>query len=211
MPKIEKVLQKLDSFKNLKAGWHYGDGVPVSQKFVDHASNFLQNASLEGIERFNAFPGVEGEVHITIHYRDFTLALTWEIDEKITVVEDKAGEVISDHDGFTPAQALDRLWEFIQKTQILSESYIYDTGMRKQTVLKVPPLVFRPTKAYLSSRASAPSMTRQQYAHILSRSTQTSPVTLPSFGVSASQNFQDVNLNNRLVNPATDVTTTCLA
>lgn len=196
MPKIEKVLQKLESFKGLKVGWHFGDGVPVSQKFVDHASNFLQNASLEGIERFNAFPCVEGEVHITIHYLDFTLALTWETDETITVVEDKAGEIVSDREGLTPAQALDRLWEFTQKTQILSESYIYDIGMRKQTVLKVQPLVFRPTKAYLSSRASAPSMTQQQYALILSRSIRTSPVTLPSFGVSASQNFQDVNLSN---------------
>lgn len=68
---------KIRSFAKLKSGWHYGEGKPPSSAAVEDAVELLRlvteiNPSLAT----DAFPGIDGEIQLTvycgIHCLEFT-------------------------------------------------------------------------------------------------------------------------------------------
>ena len=131
MPTINQTIQKIREFADLPYGWHFGEGGPILDEDIERAENLLRKAEAWGIERSNAFPGVEGEIEITFHHERETLSISFEVDGLLTIVEDSSNNIISDQEGLTLETAEDKLWDFSQKSHTLSESYTYDFGTKK--------------------------------------------------------------------------------
>lgn len=123
MPDIESTINKVKSFVRLPLGWHFGEGEPISDEMCSRGLALLAVAEIGDIKRANAFPGIDGELQITFHYFDYNIAFTLELDDTVTVVEDKNGHLISDEEGISDETAKAKVWEWAQKNQNISESY----------------------------------------------------------------------------------------
>src|SRR5580700_10082908 len=84
---------KLLDFADIENGWHFGEGVTISQKAIRDASR-LHDTLLEfGFYETDAFPGLAGEVRVTAyceaHYFEFTRERdgTWKYIEETNGVE----------------------------------------------------------------------------------------------------------------------------
>lgn len=73
---------KLQRFKELKQGWHYGEGKPVNPACLQKAITL--NQILGPTVKTNAFPGIWGEVVLAIYVQNHYLEFTFESDGTTT-------------------------------------------------------------------------------------------------------------------------------
>ena len=71
-------LEKLNSFRNLPAGWHYGSGGPISSSVIADAASVYHQFRLVGFTRNNFFAGENGEILATAYRRDHYVGVTIE-------------------------------------------------------------------------------------------------------------------------------------
>jgi hypothetical protein len=69
---------KLESFRHLPIGWHYGKGGPLSKEVVDKAVQIYNHLLFLGFTRTNAFAGAGGEAQIAVYHREHHIAITIE-------------------------------------------------------------------------------------------------------------------------------------
>lgn len=62
---IQATADKIRSFGNLPAGWHYGSGVPAPAIVVDLALKVEDMLRASGYPETDAFPGCDGEIAVT--------------------------------------------------------------------------------------------------------------------------------------------------
>ena len=74
---------KIRSFKQLKKGWSYGEGVPFKDSMLNDAISLIREANVAGFYRTNAFPGLNGEVMCTIYHKEHYLEFSIEIDGSV--------------------------------------------------------------------------------------------------------------------------------
>ena len=112
MATIELTRSKIHSFTELPLGWHYGEGVPAEQKTVDAALAILRQAAAAGFSKADAFPGIEGEVRVTLYEQAYYYEFTVERNASVTVVcEHQRQEVLALED-LSLEEALQKLEEF---------------------------------------------------------------------------------------------------
>jgi hypothetical protein len=63
------TITKLESFRSLNAGWHYGEGVAFDGNIVNDAINLHNLAVKLGFFETDAFPGVDGSIMIAIYHK----------------------------------------------------------------------------------------------------------------------------------------------
>ena len=108
--------RKLDGFRTLADGWHYGNGGPIAEEQIREAKKMLQFMNMIGFTRTDAFASGDGEILLTAYHEknylgvvleeNQTFSFTHELDgqecyaaENVTVLEAKkllltvAGEV----------------------------------------------------------------------------------------------------------------------
>jgi hypothetical protein len=80
------VEKKLLEFKMLKPGWHFGEGIVIPTKNIEIAEEIYKNTVRIGIIDIDVFPGIGGEVRVTIYktdenneYYEFTIENNGEI------------------------------------------------------------------------------------------------------------------------------------
>jgi len=121
------TITKLESFRRLNAGWHYGEGIDFDANIVNSALNLHNLAVKLGFFETDVFPGVDGSIMIAIYYKadylEFTLMRNNEImyrreTDDVEVVEE---ELIAFNQAKTILEGLG------QDTWKLSDSYISDT------------------------------------------------------------------------------------
>lgn len=83
-----EVSLKIKSFRHLPKGWYYGEGVAASQDTVDTAAELHANAMILGLLKTDAFPGINGEIRITVYHGTIYLEFTIETDGLITFVRE---------------------------------------------------------------------------------------------------------------------------
>lgn len=66
----DPALQKLEKFRSLQFGWHYGSGAPISSNVIERAAEIYRTFRLVGFTRNDFFAGASGEVLATAYYRD---------------------------------------------------------------------------------------------------------------------------------------------
>jgi hypothetical protein len=106
---ITQTATKILSFRELPAGWHYGDGTPPADETIDAALRLNEEAAQAGFEKTNAFPGIEGEVQVTAWLGSLCLEFTIERDGRITFVQEQAQQEIASESALTLDEAVNRL------------------------------------------------------------------------------------------------------
>src|SRR5712692_6131611 len=92
--RIRQMDKKIINFQTLKAGWHFGEGIPPGSDAIHKALKLNSSLSAVGFKKTNAFPGVNGEIQVTAYHQSIYLEMTIEPDGLITFVyEDGDQEV----------------------------------------------------------------------------------------------------------------------
>jgi hypothetical protein len=91
LPVVTETARKIDSFRHLPKGWHYGEGGPAQESAASAAEAILWVFALAEVSDTGAFPGAHGEVMVTAyvdsHYleaiaeTDGSISLTYEVDD----------------------------------------------------------------------------------------------------------------------------------
>jgi hypothetical protein len=138
MPTINQTIQKINNFALLPAGWHYGEGEAPDSQLIEDAENFLRLAEGWGISEANAFPGIDGQIEITLYVKEKTFAFMFDIDNTFSITEEVKGKIVSDIYEQPYRVAEDKLWDISQENQIISDSSISDIGTQETKDLELP-------------------------------------------------------------------------
>lgn len=143
---INQTEQKIRGFGKLAEGWHFGEGVRPSSDFINRALRLHSDALAMGYAETDAFPGVSGEIRVTIYRGRTYLEFTFEADGSVTFVHEDGGVEIEYTEHLTQHQAFQRLLKTQMRLWATSESYTRDTmiaGRHDSKVLrsKIPPTV----------------------------------------------------------------------
>lgn len=88
------IEDRIRSFGGLEAGWHYGAGVPVTQKAVSiglQLSNLLSGYEIRAIE---AFPDTEGGLIVSVHYGRDLIDISSDANGNLDILREVDGEEI---------------------------------------------------------------------------------------------------------------------
>jgi hypothetical protein len=81
--------EKIFNFSRLESGWNYGEGERFSNEVIRSAMKLHSEIIFRGFSRTDAFPGLDGEIQITIyegdHYYAFELEKSgiWSVTHEI--------------------------------------------------------------------------------------------------------------------------------
>ena len=113
--------RKLQEFKNLQNGWHYGEGVSFQQAIIDNTISLHQEAIRLTLFETNAFPGLNGEIMLAIysgvHYLEFTL----EPDDSVTFYREKDNEEICYQEELSLDKAKVKIEQFKKEQEEITE------------------------------------------------------------------------------------------
>ena len=90
------TLEKIDSFGDLEAGWHYTEGVRFDPKVLEAAKSLVVKANEVGFEKTDAFPGLNGEVMVTIYHGDLYSEYTVEPDFRVIFCQEEGKKIVAD-------------------------------------------------------------------------------------------------------------------
>lgn len=86
---ISKAEKKLNEFRYLPEGWHYGQGVPIDTSVYDRAISLQKFISFIGFTATDSFPGVDGDVMLTVYRGDHYIEISIEKNLSITLIHEK--------------------------------------------------------------------------------------------------------------------------
>jgi hypothetical protein len=96
---MQTTLDKIYGFAQLQPGWSFGEGVAFTQTTLNKALQLAKTAHTLGFHETDAFPGLNGEIMVTVYqgseYWEFTLQPT----ETITFVYERDDETITYEEG----------------------------------------------------------------------------------------------------------------
>ena len=190
-----RTATKILSFRELKRGWHYGEGHPVSRVISD-ALEFLLLFETNKISDTDAFASVGGEIQVVGCVEAHTIELTVEKDRTFTVAHDLNEQEVSYEHSLSRWDAMARIGLIIEKVQqyqcATSGSSIQVTSFTLATALQVQHLE-------LPVGVARPFSARNAQLRSAARSVSTpidtmrvSAVTLQSYGSSTTQSFPRV-------------------
>lgn len=133
-----ETLKKIDSFLYLEKGWHYGKGVFPSKKTIAIAKKIAEQA-LSNIFDTDAFPGIDGEIMVTVYYKEHYLEFTIESDGEITFVHELNDEELVYKEGLKLQEAKIKLDDFCEKIWNISELSTESIMITERSDLKVWP------------------------------------------------------------------------
>ncbi len=128
--------KKVDSFSNLPNGWHYGQGVPPLAQVIDKAKKLNDLALNVGFKGANAFPGIEGEIQLTVYFRDIYLEFTIPPDGLITYVYELDHQEI-EYEQISYNQAIAKIRSFRGIIWASSELLVRSTTISIRNAFKV--------------------------------------------------------------------------
>lgn len=115
---------KILSFRGFPVGWHYGEGVPFDNRVIQRANAWNRAAQALNFGRTGAFPGLSGEIVVTVYWRNEYLETSFEPDGTVTVSRERNSIVIYEEEGLTEYEARGKLVEFRDDTWNSSVSSI---------------------------------------------------------------------------------------
>lgn len=85
---------KLETFRHLPAGWHYGKGGPISADAINRAKHVVDTLAINGFTHTDVFPNEGGEVLVTAYHQEHYLSVTVE-EQGYTLNHERAGNDVS--------------------------------------------------------------------------------------------------------------------
>lgn len=141
--------RKIHNFLRFKSGWHFGEGVAPSYEVAEQASAIVEQASFYGVDT-DAFPGIDGEIMVTVYRDNNYLEFTSETDGTVTFVHERRRRQISYKEGLQLNQALDEVRRIGGQTWNILGSFTKIISTARDRSSRVWPLGILPDQAYLS-------------------------------------------------------------
>lgn len=138
MPTIQQTINKIQTFGKLPEGWHYGEGVSANIETIKIARYFLVKATLWGLKEADAFPGIDGQIEVTLYSGNKTLSVMFEIDNTVSIVEEINNEIIWDDYEQPYKVAEQKLWELSQENQTIYDLSTLGIGTQETKSSDVP-------------------------------------------------------------------------
>lgn len=101
----EEICQRIHSFGQLPAGWHYGEGDPATDTAVSVALGVTE--LLPNRDDVEAFPGVDGGILLAAHYRNETLEVRFDPDGRVDFWHEINDEVVEEQEDVLLAKIVD--------------------------------------------------------------------------------------------------------
>ncbi|MEZ4866284.1 MAG: hypothetical protein R3C14_33515 [Caldilineaceae bacterium] len=96
---MQTTFEKIQSFAQLQPGWGFGEGIAFAQSTLNKAIQLAKTAHTLGFHETDAFPGLNGEIMVTVYqgkeYWEFTLQPT----ETIIFVYERDDETVTYEEG----------------------------------------------------------------------------------------------------------------
>ncbi len=109
MPLTNSTTNKIEEFRNLVEGWHFGEGFAPNDDTIKVAI-FLNGVILnEGFTETDAFPGINGEIQITGYNDSLYVELTAEPNRLIIFVLEYEDETVVYEESLSLNQAIARI------------------------------------------------------------------------------------------------------
>jgi hypothetical protein len=103
---------KIQGFKELESGWHYGEGISFGQAVTDDAIALIKEANHLGFYETDAFPGVNGEIMVTIYFKSHYLEFIVEPNGSVTFSHEEGNEEVSYYEGLSISDAKLKIKEY---------------------------------------------------------------------------------------------------
>ncbi len=119
-----RIIAKIKSYRQLHAGWHFGEGIPITDEYIEAALQLHQAIIDHGCRRTDAFPGLAGQVRVTAYYHGHYLEFTLVEMDRVDFLHEKNEEEEREESDLTLPQAmsvLSEVWEEIWNSFALSE------------------------------------------------------------------------------------------
>jgi len=120
----EVTENKILGFGELRNGWHYGAGVSFGHSLLQDAICLNREAIRMAFFETDAFPGIGGEIMVTIYSSDHYLEFILESDGSVTFCRERGGKEICYQEGLSFQEAKDRLLAFRKESWKQSESLV---------------------------------------------------------------------------------------
>ncbi len=131
--------QKIEKFASFQSGWSVHGGEPFSGSTITLAKELNSWAIRNGFFKTDAFPGIHGNILVTIYYEKHCLELEIEESGVISITHEKDGEDISNLDGLDLDRAQKRIEEF-KETVCLSLGFLTENiSMETENDLQASP------------------------------------------------------------------------
>ena len=96
---MKTTVDKIQSFAGFQPGWSFGEGIEFAQNTLNKALQLAKTAYMLGFHETDAFPGLNGEIMVTIYqgrdYWEFTVQPV----ETLTFVYEKGEETLVYEEG----------------------------------------------------------------------------------------------------------------
>lgn len=129
--------KKILDFKDLPEGWHYGEGFPITEKVIKKAITIDKEAFNNCFFETDAFPGINGEIMVTIYYRDYCLEFTIENNGSVTYIREHNDKEVSYEENITFSEALNRIKTFKEEIWNSSKFLTEYIGTKGENGLEV--------------------------------------------------------------------------
>lgn len=132
--KPPSTLLKLNSFRNLPEGWHFGRGGPLDAKVVEEAARTYNLLIFMGLTRTNAFAGAGGEAQVVAYHRNHVVSITVEANLSFTLDHETDGDSVDYEEGLNFDNVKAKLREIAERIWSSSGSSIRSTTTPTQDV-----------------------------------------------------------------------------
>lgn len=125
----DAVRDKIREFSDFEPGWSYGQGIGFDQAVLDAAITLNDEAVEHSFFETDAFPGLHGEVMVTVYHRDHYLEFILEPNGTVTFCREDGDTQVSYREHLSLEEAIDVISEFSEEVWMSSESSTLDTTM----------------------------------------------------------------------------------
>jgi hypothetical protein len=130
-----KALIKIYEFESLMDGWCYGEGKSLAQATINSAEEIFYVLFKLGIDKTDAFPGLDGEIRVTGYDNEHYFELTVEDSGLVTYLYEKDEQEEKYFEDIGLTVAIEKITDDIKKIkscQNLLEHYIQSIGIKKE-------------------------------------------------------------------------------
>lgn len=102
---MNRTEHKIEGFQTKEYGWHYGEGVAFERATLDRAVSLHREILRQDFFRTNAFPGLRGQVLVTVYHQNHYWEFCVEPDGTVAFLHEVDDREIDQREKLTPEQA----------------------------------------------------------------------------------------------------------
>jgi hypothetical protein len=121
------TVRKIDRFRSLPVGWHYGRGGPISDSVISLTQELHRFLLQIGLTKTDAFAGADGEALLTAYHEQHYVAIVVEPTGEISVAHEVAGTDVASAEDLDLKEAKGHLLAIARDIWSLSAPSIHGT------------------------------------------------------------------------------------